>query len=95
MQSAMLNESLLKHFVQWTSVRKMARSGCSFPDGSLLFDDEDEDGLFTNVKEVPKSADNNVYFYIDTPLFDPLEPEFEQYVLNFCNTTFLAQQASL
>lgn len=34
------------------------------------------DGSCTNVKEVQKSASNNIYFYINHSLFDPLETFF-------------------
>ena len=53
------------------------------------------DGSCTNVKEVQKSASNNIYFYINHSLFDPLEQMYEDEVKLFYATTFWHNKRAL
>ena len=42
MQTAMLADTLLSHYISWCTTRKEAASGCAFPDGQVLFDHVEE-----------------------------------------------------
>ena len=53
------------------------------------------DGPCTNVKEVQKSASNNIYFYINHSLFDPLETFYENEVKLFYTTSELSNVCSV
>ena len=78
----------MKHYICWCHRPTHIAFGCSFKDGTLMFDVEEEDGSVANVKEVEKGPANNVYYYINHTLFDPLEKMFEELVLKFYSTTF-------
>ncbi|CAE7868918.1 unnamed protein product, partial [Symbiodinium sp. KB8] len=81
LQTSLLNDSLIKYYVEWCSLNMQPSGGFCTTDASFVFTD---DGL----QAVPKTASNNVYVYLPRRMPDPVADDVKERVHRFWKTTY-------
>lgn len=88
LQTELMNKKIFEMYGAWCSTEKKAADGACWRDCC---------GLFTpdGIRFVSKSASNNVYIYIDTPLLDPVIQIHMDRLAKIHSTTYWKNKAAL
>ena len=92
LQSELIGKQLITHFTEWCDTPLERSSGYATPDSCQMFS---TDPTSAAMHRVPKSPSNNIYFYLEHPLYDPLENAHVERLMRFLQTTFYMNAASL
>lgn len=83
LQRSMLGDQLLRYYIEWCSTPFAAEPGICFRDTCLKFGVGGVPCVF-----VSKGPQQNLYFWVDRPLLDPVLPAAQERVQKFLSQTF-------
>ncbi|CAE7905850.1 unnamed protein product, partial [Symbiodinium necroappetens] len=82
LQSSLLQDHLIKYYVEWCRVDDPRKSGFCAQDICLVFDED------KGLNQVRKSGSNNIYVFLPHRILDPVSADAKMRVHKFWQTTY-------
>ncbi|CAE7651585.1 unnamed protein product, partial [Symbiodinium necroappetens] len=82
LQTSLLNDSVIKYYIEWCSIDVCQQGGFCTMDGCFVFDPRG------GLKAVPKSPQRNVYVHLPHRMLDPVADDVKNRLDMFWKTTY-------